>query len=121
MFRTNQNKAKLFHLVDQSTDEERLRQSTALAIIAGKDMTKQSQKKELLKKFSFQQLQLCKNVSILEPYEIPSMDQLPSREQTIISFLLQQQNQKMMLEKSSMIDFKSPIEIDLILLRDNQM
>lgn len=92
-----------------------------MAIIGGKDLTKASLKKEYLKKFQFQQLQLCKSVSILEPYLLPSMEQMMDNEQTLLSFLLQQQNQTMTTMDPTLFDFKSPLEFELILIRDAQM
>ena len=108
-------------MIDQVSDEEKVRVGTAMAIISGKDLTKASLKKEYLKKFQFQQLQLCKSVSVLEPYILPTMEQMVDNDQTLLSFLLQQQNQTMTTTDPALFDFKSPLEFELILIRDAQM
>ena len=115
------SRARIFKLIDQVNDEDKVRVGTAMAIIGGKDLTKASLKKEYLKKFHFQQLQLCKSVSVLEPYLLPSMEQMMDNEQTLLSFLLQQQNQTMTTTDPTLFDFKSPLELELILIRDAQM
>ena len=107
-------------MVDQTSDDQKLREATALAIINGKDIKKQSLKKEYLKKYAFYQLQLCKKVSVLEPFTFPQADQIMDNEQTILSFLLQQQNQTMMTEDPLLFDFKAPLELELVLLKDTQ-
>ena len=107
-------------MVDQTSDEQKMREATSLAIINGKDLKKQSLRKEYLKKYAFHQIQLCKNVSVLEPCALPQVDQIMDNEQTILSFLLQQQNQTMMTEDPLLFDFKAPLEFEIVLLKDSQ-
>ena len=88
---------------------------------AGCEMVKNSTKKEYLKNFDFQQLQLCKDVSILEPFDVPSLEQMMDADQTFWSFLLNNQNQTMVTENPILFDFKAPLELEIMLLRDSQM
>ena len=116
----NKYKPRIIKLMDQTSDDQKLREATALAIINGKDIKKQSLKKEYLKKYAFHQLQLCKKVSVLEPFIFPQEDQIMDNEQTILSFLLQQQNQTMMTNDPLLFDFKAPLELEIVLLKDTQ-
>ena len=100
--------------------EEKVIQGTTLAIINGSGMVKMSAKKEYLKKFEFQQLKLCQQISVLEPFEIPSWDQMADNDQTLLSFLMKQQNQSMMTNDSMLFDFKAPLELEVVFLRDSQ-
>lgn len=84
-------------------------------------MNKNSTKKEYLKKLAFQQLSLCKSVSILEPFAIPTWEQMLDDEQTFLSFLLNNQNQAIAMENPILFDFKAPLELEIMLLRDSQM
>ena len=114
-------KARIFKLVDQVSDEDKVRLGTSLAIISGKDMKKESMKKEYLKKYQFHQLQLCKEVSKLEPYLLPKMEQMMDNDQTLLAFLMQHQNQTMTTSHPALFDLKTPLEFEMILLRDSQM
>lgn len=116
----NKYKPRVIKLVDQTSDDQKLREATALAIINGKDIKKQSLKKEYLKKYAYYQLQLCKKVSVLEPFTFPQAEQIMDTEQTILSFLLQQQNQTMMTNDPLLFDFKAPLELEIVLLKDSQ-
>ena len=113
-------KPRIIKLVDQTSDEQKIKEATSLAIINGKDIKKHSLRKEYLKKYTFHQMQLCKNVSVLEPCTLPQLDQIMDNDQTILSFLLQQQNQTMMTEDPLLFDFKAPLEFEIILLKDSQ-
>lgn len=107
--------------MDQKSDEEKVCQAIDLAKAAGTELNKKSTKKEYLKTFAFQQLQLCKNVSILEPYDLPTWEQMVDSEQTFLSFLMTNQNQTMATNNPILFDFKAPLELEILLLRDAQM
>ena len=113
-------KPRVIKIFDQTTDEEKIKQGTTEAIIKGKDMTKESLKKEYLNQYNHQQLQLCRTVSILEPFIIPELEHMIDMEQTVLSFLLKQQNQTMTTENPVLFDFKAPLEFEIILLQDAQ-
>lgn len=120
-FRTGHQKARIFKVIDQVSDADKIKQGMDLARKAGAEMDKSSVKKEYLKMFSFHQLKLCKNVSILEPYDIPSWEQMMDSDQTFWSFLMNNQNQTMVTENPMLFDFKAPLELEIRLLRDSQM
>lgn len=92
-----------------------------LAKQTGTEMTKQSMKKEYLKLFAYQQLQLCKDVSALEPFALPSWEQMMDTDQTLWSFLMNNQNQTMATKNPILFDLKAPLELEVRLLRDAQM
>ena len=92
-----------------------------LAIKNGSEMVKNSTKKEYLKMYEFQQLKLCKNVSVLEPFELPSWEQMMNADQSVISFLMHNQNKTMATNNPILFDFKAPLETEIRLLRDAQM
>ena len=115
------SKDRIIKIIDQMTDEERLKQGITEAIRSGSDLTKDSSRKEYLTKFAYYQLQLCQNVSILEPYTVPTLDQMMDNNQTILSYLLRQLNQTMTTEDPLLFDFKAPLEFEIILLKDTQM
>ena len=116
-----ESKGRIIKIVDQTMEEEKMKQGITAAILAGKDLKKESVKKEYLMKLAHYQLQLCQNVSILEPYVIPILEQVMDNNQTILSYLLQQQNQTMTSEDPLLFDFKAPLEFEIILLKDSQM
>ena len=111
-------KARIIKLIDQSDDAARIKEGTTSAIINGKDMAKDSLKKEYLRKFQYYQLQLCRQISILEPHIFPTMEQMMDMDQSLISFLMKQQNQTMTAEEPLIFDFKVPLEFEIILLKD---
>ena len=113
-------KARIVKLVDQQPDFERIKQGVTSAIIAGKDLAKESSKKEFLKMYALQQLHLFKKVSIAEPFILPTLDQMMDNEQSILSFILKQQNQSMTSQNPLLFDFKAPLEFELILVKDSQ-
>ena len=120
MFRlTGDCKARIIKLVDQSKDAERIKAGITAAIINGKDMAKESLKKEFLKKYQFHQLQLCQKISILEPHILPTLEQMADNDQTLLSFIMKQQNQTMTAENPLIFDFKVPLEFEIILLKDS--
>lgn len=82
---------------------------------------KKSTRKEFLKTLEFQQLQLCKNVSVLEPFVLPSWEQMVDADQTFLAFLMNNQNQTMATNDPILFDFKAPLELELLLIRDSQM
>lgn len=112
-------KARIIKLVDQSEDSVRIKEGTTATIINGKDMAKESLKKEYIKKFHYHQLQLCREISTLEPYILPTMEQMMDMDQTLISFLMKQQNQTMTADEPLIFDFKVPLEFEIILLKDS--
>ena len=107
--------------MDQKSDEDRIKQGRKAAKMAGTKLSKNSTKKEYLKKFAFQQMQLCKNVSILEPFALPSWEQMMDSEQTFLAFLMNNQNQTMATDNPLLFDFKAPLEMEIIFVRDAQM
>ena len=119
--RTAQQKAKIFKLVDQQSEADKIQQGVDLAKAAGLELNKNSAKKEYLKRVAFQQLKLCKSVSILEPFAIPTWEQMYDDDQTFLSFLLSNQNQAIATENPLLFDFKAPLELEIMLLRDSQM
>ena len=102
-------------------ENARLKRAVAIADNAGTPMTKESQKKRFLREMQYHQLQLAKEVSILDPYEAPEKHEVPDIEMTLLAYLLRQQNQTLMSDKPVLLDFKAPLEIDLILLNDLQV
>ena len=114
-------KARIVKLVDQSKDTMRIKEGITAAIINGKDMTKDSLKKEFLKKYQFHQLQLCHKVSMLEHHILPTLEQMMDNDQTLLSFIMKQQNQTMTAEDPLIFDFKVPLEFEIILLKDSLM
>ena len=100
------------------SDQDIIKQGTTRAIINGQDLKKDSLKREYLKKWAFYQLQLCREVSVLEPFLLPSMDHIMDSEQTLLSYLLQQQNQTMTTDNPLLFDFKAPLEFEIVLLND---
>lgn len=118
-FRAAQNcKAQVVRLIDQTSEEEQVKQAVTQAIINGKDLPKETLKKEFLMKFKHKQLLLCKNVSILEPYSFPEMEQMMDNDQTVLSFLLKQQNRTLTTDNPLLFDFKAPLELEMVLLKD---
>lgn len=121
MFRSEVQKARILKLVDQSSDEELLEQGKLLAEKEGIELSKNSIKKEYLKQLAFQKLQLCKKVSILEPFTLPSWEQMMDPEQTFLAFLMNNQNQTMATDNPILFDFKAPLELEIVFLKDAQM
>ena len=119
--RSAQQKAKIFKLVDQQSEADKIQQGMDLAKAAGLELNKNSAKKEYVKRVAFQQLKLCKSVSILEPFAIPTWEQMYDDDQTFLSFLLSNQNQAIATENPLLFDFKAPLELEIMLLRDSQM
>ena len=87
----------------------------------GFDLNKGSVKKEYLKQLEFQQLQFCKEVSVLEPFTLPTLELTMDKDQSFVAFILKQQNRTMWSEHPVLLDFKAPLELEIILLRDAQM
>ena len=106
-------------MVDQSKDAERIKAGVTAAIINGKDIAKESLKKEFLKKYQYHQLQLCQKISTLEPHILPTLEQMMDNDQTLLSFIMKQQNQTMTAEDPLIFDFKVPLEFEIILLKDS--
>ena len=121
VFRTSQKKPRVFKLVDQKSDEEKIRQGMELAAKTGTKFSKNSTRKEYLKILEYQQMRLCKNVSALEPFSMPTKDQMVDSDQTFISFLMKNQNQTISTDAPILFDFKAPLEIELMLLKDVQV
>ena len=113
--------ARLVKLVDQQPDSEKIKQGVTAAIIAGKDLAKDSLKKNYLRLHAWQQLQLCKQVSTLEPFILPNLDQMMDNDQSILSYILQQQNHSITDQDPMLVDFKAPLEFEMILIKDSQM
>ena len=111
-------KAQVIRLIDQTSDEELLKQAVTKAIINGKDLVKETLKKEFLMKFKYKQLMLCKDVSLLEPFSFPDSEQVMDNDQTVLSFLLKQQNRTMTTDNPLLFDFKAPLELEMVLLKD---
>ena len=120
-FRSNEQQDRIVKLVDQYTDEDKIRMGMHMAQKEGLELVKKSAKKEYLKMFEFQQLKLCKNVSSLEPFAIPTWEQMMDGDQSVISFLLNNQNQSMTMDNPILFDFKAPLEMEIRLMRDAQM
>ena len=112
-------KSRIVKLIDQTNDAEKIKQGTTLAMISGKDLVKDSLKKEYLRKYTYQQLKLCQEVSSLEPFILPTCEQLMDNDQTLLSFLLKQQNQTMATENPLIFDFKAPLEFEIMLIKDS--
>ena len=119
-YRNQSQKARIFKLIDQKSDEEKIQQGIQVANRVGMKLNKKSARKEYLKMFLFQQLQLCKNVSVLEPYDLPPWEQIMDNDQTFLSFLMNNQNQTMTSGNPILFDFKAPLELEIMLLRDSQ-
>ena len=111
----------MFKLVDQTTDEEIIEMGCGMAAQNGFRITKDSQKKAFLKQYQFHQLQLCKDLMVMQQLELPVMDQIPDNDKTLLAFLLKQQNRTMTTDSPILLDFKAPLELDLILLKDIQL
>lgn len=107
--------------MDQQSEDEKVKQGMEFANTAGVQLSKNSVKKEYLKTLEFQQLQICKNVSVLEPYALPLWEQMMDSDQTFLAFLMNNQNQTMATKNPILFDFKAPLELEIMLLRDAQM
>lgn len=103
------------------SEEDKLKMGTTTAMINGKNLKKDSVKREYLKKLAFYQLQLCREVSVLEPFILPSMEHVMDSEQTLLSYLLQQQNHTLTSDNPLLFDFKAPLQFEILLLNDAQM
>lgn len=110
----------MFKLIDQKSDDEKVQQGLEMAKQAGLEMNKKSMKKDYLKMLAFQQLQLCKSVSILDPFDLPPWEQVMDPDQTFLSFLLANQHQTLVMDNPILFDFKAPLEMEIMLLRDAQ-
>ena len=114
-------KPRIFKLIDQKSDDEKIRQAMEAAAESGADLSKNSTKKEYLKNLEFQQLKLCEKVSVLEPYALPTREQMIDADQSFMSFLMNNQNKTMSTDTPILFDFKAPLELEIMLLKDVQM
>ena len=122
IFRSNDNqKARVFKLVDQTSDDDIIARGCSIAAQNGLQMNRESQKKAFLRQYQFHQLQLCKDLAVLQQLELPSMDHIPDNDKTLLAFLLKQQNRTMTTDSPVLLDFKAPLELELILLKDIQV
>ena len=120
--RSNDNqKARVFKLIDQTSDDDIIEIGCGIAAQNGFQMTRESQKKAFLKQYQFHQMQLCQDLAVLQQLELPTMDQIPDNDKTLLAFLLKQQNRTMTTDSPVLLDFKAPLELELILLKDIQL
>ena len=106
--------------MDQTSELSKMKQAERLASEAGTPLVKESQKKEYLRQFHYHQLQLCQQISILKDYDLPKVDEVPDNEASFMTFLLKQQNKTIASTRPVLLDFKAPIELELLLLKDIQ-
>ena len=106
--------------MDQTSDISKLKQAESLASEHGHPITKDSQRRMFFRQFRYHQLQLCQELTILKDYDLPEVAHIPDNDTTLTTFLLKQQNQTITAERPVLLDFKAPIEIELLLLKDIQ-
>ena len=111
----------MFKLIDQTSDDDIIEIGCGIAAQNGFQMTRESQKKAFLKQYQFHQMQLCQDLAVLQQLELPTMDQIPDNDKTLLAFLLKQQNRTMTTDSPVLLDFKAPLELELILLKDIQL
>ena len=121
-FRADQPvKPRVFQVVDQMSDEQKIAQAVKLAAESGLALTKDSQKKEYLKQLKYHQMQICSEAPNMADYDFPSQEQVVSQDSTLTAFLMKQQHQSMLTDRPVILDFKAPLEMDLVFLQDHQL
>ena len=112
---------RLFQIVDQMSDQAKIKQAKLEANKKGLEISKESEIKEFLKQYKCHQIDACKKLAILQKFDFPSLEQMVDDHTTLLNFLMRQQNQTMMTDRPALLDFKAPLEFELRFLDERQM
>ena len=113
-------KPRIFYLGDQSNDQHRLLKARAIVEQAGGKLDKESLVKEYLRRFKVHQFEICKKIPGMQDFEFPTYENLEDKDTALLTFLMKQQNKTLLTDRPILLDFKAPLEIDLIFLNDAQ-